>query len=372
MRQFRLTISLLLLLTVVSLFIFSFENNDELSSDSDIHFFYAQGCKHCEAQKGFNDYLQERYSVDIAYHDASKSSDFLVQELSSRGYPIANLAVPMTIVGDDVFRGFSDDTAAAIEAKVQGNDPVPAQRGKLELPIFGDVDVRQYSLPTLAVLLGLADGFNPCALWVLAFLIGLLMGTCDKRKIWLVVGTFVTASAILYFLFMTAWLNIFLWVGYVRPILIAVGLIGIFAGASHIREFIKRGPMVCEVTASSTRESLMEGARRIVSAPVTLATFFGIVILAFAVNMIEFVCSSFLPVVFTQTLALQPLSALQYYAYIVLYVFFFMLLEFIIFAAAIFAVSFTPEKYAKWFQLIGGVVMLFLGLVLLLFPHLLR
>ncbi|GAI51516.1 unnamed protein product, partial [marine sediment metagenome] len=95
-----------------------------------------------------------------------------------------------------------------------GNCP---ERGIIEepkdeviLPIIGKLRLSDYSLPSLAVILGLVDGFNPCALWVLAYLISLVITLKDKGKIWLLVGSFVFASGVLYFLFMTAWLNAFL------------------------------------------------------------------------------------------------------------------------------------------------------------------
>ena len=89
---------------------------------------------------------------------------------------------------------------------------------RIRLPFLGEIDPSDYSLLALTVLMGLSDGFNPCAMWVLVYLISLIAGIQDQRKIWWLVGTFVLASGILYFLFMTAWLNTFLILGYIRPL----------------------------------------------------------------------------------------------------------------------------------------------------------
>ena len=91
----------------------------------------------------------------------------------------------------------------------------PAEDG-IVLPIIGKLVPSEYSLPALAVVLGVVDGFNPCALWVLLYLISLVMTLKDRKRIRLIVGSFVLASGVLYFLFMTAWLNVFLLIGYIH------------------------------------------------------------------------------------------------------------------------------------------------------------
>lgn len=243
------------------------------------------------------------------------------------------------------------------------------------LPVLGQIRISDYSLPTLAIILGLVDGFNPCAMWVLVYLIGLVLTLKDRRKIWLLVGTFVLASAILYFLFMSAWLNAFLFVGYFRPVTILVGLVAVGGGAITLRDYIKtKGSLVCPVDDGSKKKT-MNKIEQIIFAPLTLATIIGIIILAFVVNSIEFVCSSAIPAVFTQVLALHNLPTLQYYVYILLYDLFFMLDDLIIFGLAVFAVTSATSlgnKYAKYCKLLGGILLLIIGYILLFAPQLLR
>jgi hypothetical protein len=232
------------------------------------------------------------------------------------------------------------------------------------------IDVSKYSLPVLAIILGLIDGFNPCAMWVLVFLIGLILGLKEKKKLWILVGSFVFASGVLYFLFMTAWLNVFFLIGYVRPVLLAVGLFGIYVGISNLREFAK-GEITCPLP-SKRKLKLASELEKLVLSPLTWLTLGGIVILAFVVNAVEFACSSFIPVIFTQTLALHNLHSWAYYAYILLYDLFFMLDDLIIFSLAAFAALQAGPKYEKWARLIGGIVLLILGIMLVFTPHLLR
>jgi hypothetical protein len=62
----------------------------------------------------------------------------------------------------------------------------------------------------LTIVLGAVDGFNPCAMWVLVFLIGLLVGMRDPVRMWSYGAAFLLTSAAVYFAFMAAWLNIVL------------------------------------------------------------------------------------------------------------------------------------------------------------------
>jgi hypothetical protein len=273
--------------------------------------------------------------------------------------------------------GIGGDNGQAIELALQqclaGNCPAPADGGganggrKIKLPIIGEIDPAEFSLPALAIILGAVDGFNPCAMWVLVYLITLIATLRDRRKIWLLVGSFVLASGIIYFLLMTAWLNAFLLIGYVKPVTVVIGLIALGGGIWQMREFVKaRGEIVCEVTSEESRKKTMSKIQTIVSSPVTLGTMLGIIALAFAVNSVEFVCSAAIPAVFTHVLSLAGLPAIQYYGYILLYVLIFMLDDLIIFgSAAIFMTSNLGIRYAKYFRPVGAAILIALGLLLL-------
>jgi thiol-disulfide isomerase/thioredoxin len=360
----------------------------------DINFFYLPGCPHCDEQRPFNEKLADKYpTIQIVEHDAStpQGSALLSDMLAQLGveeepeFPITIIIISENevFISGWVSGGWeSEETTGreiekALEQCLTGNCPSPAGEEPgdgIVLPIIGKFIPADYSLPALAVILGLVDGFNPCALWVLLYLISLVMTLRDRRRIWLIVGSFVLASGVLYFLFMTAWLNVFLLIGYVRPVTVVVGLVALGGGILQIRELIKtKGEIVCEVTSEESREKTMARMQRIVSSPITLGTIVGIIALAFAVNAIEFVCSAAVPAVFTQVLSLASLTTFQYYGYILLYVFFFMLNNLVIFGAAAFALtSNLGVRYAKYARPIGAAILIILGALLLFAPGWLR
>lgn len=370
-----LIISLIVLGIVIG---FTSQGTSSSGDGFEVHFFYLPGCSHCEEQEAFNEKLESEYpSINITRHDATTPAGrtLLSEMLEERGIEYEP-GFPVTIFGNQVFGGWESEetTGTAIEEALQqclaGDCPPPTgeePRDTIVLPLIGEIDPSAYSLPALAVILGLVDGFNPCAMWVLVYLISIVATLRDRRRIWLIVGSFVLASGVLYFLFMTAWLNAFLFIGYVKPITVVIGLVALGGGILQIREVVKtKGAIVCEVTSEDSRKKTMTKVQRIVSSPITLGTIIGIIALAFAVNSVEFVCSAAIPAVFTQVLSLASLTSLEHYGYILLYVLFFMLDDLVIFGTAAFALtSNLGDRYARYSRPVGATILIILGVLLL-------
>ena len=346
-----------------------------------VYFLYLPGCPHCEEQEPFNKKLGDTYGVNITSYDATSPQGhaLLAQMLEERGVEYEP-EFPITIFGNQVFGGWESEAISgrAIEIALQqclaGDCPSPTNPGDgngantIVLPIFGEIDVADYSLPALAVILGFVDGFNPCAMWVLVYLITIIATLRDRKRIWLIVGSFVLVSGILYFLLMTAWLNVFLLVGYVKPVTTIIGLVALGGGILQMREFAEtKGAVVCKVTDENSRQNTMTRIQKIVPSPMTWGTIVGIVALAFAVNAVEFVCSAAIPAIFTHVLSLASLTSLQHYGYILLYVCIFMLDDLVIFGTAAFALtSNLGDRYAKYTRPVGGTILIILGAILLL------
>ena len=221
---------LFLLLFLFGLFFYINEQNQQQhqaeTQEKHVAFFFHPNCPHCREQKKFTPYLKAKYpEITWLEYDTShlQNSKKMREYIENSGQSTFRLGVPMTFVGPYVISGFNtaETTGMAIESAIRAylyNDPSLFKGTRtnwqstktVTLPLLGEIDVTEYSLLALAVIMGLVDGFNPCAMWVLAYLISLIMTLNDRKKIWLLVGTFVAASGILYFLFMTAWLNVFL------------------------------------------------------------------------------------------------------------------------------------------------------------------
>ena len=350
-----------------------------------VHFFYSAVCPHCKAEKEFFKELKDKYpEIEVKEYEviSSLENQKILQEFYEK-YKVPERErgwVPVTFTPTEYFIGFNEQIGVEIESCIRecliGERPTPQ---KIKIPIFGEVDISKMSLPALTITLGALDGLNPCAMWVLLFLIALLINTRSRKRMWLIGGTFILASGIVYYLILSAWLNLFLAISYVNLTRILIGIFALGVGVWQIRNFIKYRPGVCKVSDGKLgfqdriKNGLKNHAEKLALSPLTLAIFGGIIILALGVNLIEFFCSAGLPATFTRVLTLNSLNPLSYYLYLLLYTFIFMLDDLIIFSLAIITlnrVGFT-EKYNYWATLIGGLLILILGILLIFKPELL-
>jgi len=291
---------------------------------------------------------------------APKNSEIKFATVSSPVNLEASKAAPLIVV-----------SPTSIPEKTQEQkSPIP---DSIKFPVLGEVQTKNLSLPLFTVVIAGLDGFNPCAMWVLIFLITLLVGIHSRIKRWLLGTTFIIASAVVYFIFMSAWLNIILFIGYIFWVRIAIGSIALAGGAYNLKEYFTNKENACRVTNGGRRQATFAKLKEITLEKNILIALVGIILLAFAVNLVELVCSAGLPVVFTQVLALSDLATWHYYAYMALYILVFMADDLFIFFTAMITLEVTgiSTKYVRTSHLIGGVLMIALGVLLILRPELL-
>lgn len=400
--MFKKTAKLFLFLLIAGLtFSTSVLAQDKPSPDSDkkvnLYFFWAYGCPHCSDEKPFLEKLEQKYG-GLKVHSFEVTSDKDNAELLKKAGKELSAdvsGVPFTVVGDHYFAGWYNEqtTGAAIEEAIQcalkngcydtvGNLISPAASGskyqgekkipeKINLPIVGEIKTKDFSLPILTILIAGLDGFNPCAMWVLLFLISLLLGMKDKKRMWVLGAAFIASSAFIYFLFMSAWLNLFLFLGFVLWVRIIIGLVALVAGGYNLKEYFANKAGKCKVADDEKKRKVFEKLKSITRKKQFWLALGGIIILAFAVNLVELICSAGLPAVYIQILALSSLAKWQYYAYLSLYIFIFMLDDLIVFFIAMTTLQMTgvTTKYARVSHLVGGIIMLIMGILLLFRPE---
>jgi hypothetical protein len=230
--------------------------------------------------------------------------------------------------------------------------------------------VTELGLPLFTIAIGLLDGFNPCSMWVLLFMLSLLASLANRTKMLLIGGTFVAVEGLAYFAFMAAWLNLFLLIGISRITELTLGSIGVLAGAVNIKDFwaFRRG--VSLGIPESVKPGLYERIRRILQAENIVAALIGTVVLAVLVQAVELLCTAGLPALYTRILTLRQLDWLVYYGYLALYNIAYMLDDVIVLAIGVITISHyrLQEREGRWLKLISGVVMAGLGIVLVLKP----
>ena len=245
----------------------------------------------------------------------------------------------------------------------------------VNIPIINKtVDLTNYSLFTMSLILGTIDGFNPCAMWVLVLFLTALIAVGNKIKMFRVAGLFIFAEAAMYFFILNAWIYAWDFVGLDKWVTPLVGIIGIAGGIFFIRNYLKKGDTLeCEVTDFEQRAKISKKIKDIANKPFTLLTALAIIGLALSVNVIEFACSVGIPQTYTKILQINevPFWTRQFYTFI--YIIGYMIDDIIVFGFALMSVNKLQltTKYSKWVNLFGGILMIILGLIMLIKPSLL-
>jgi len=308
------------------------------SSKVDAYLFYGKGCPHCAKEINFFESIRDKYpDLKVSAYEVYYS-----QENSLLMKKVANYlgteggGVPFLIIGDEYFVGFGEKLSPIeIESRINEClvDVCPNSVGDIlgfileektsllaqeesmntkishenlasdkevdtglkdnekiiKLPFLGDTDIHKLSLPVLAIFMGLLDGFNPCAMWTLLFLISLLLGMNNRKRMWTLGVTFIVASASVYFIFMSAWLSLVLFLGFIIWVRLVIALLALLGGGYSIREFFTSTTNGCKVTGSEKRQKVFEKLKDIVKQNNLWIALGGIILLAFLVNLVELI-----------------------------------------------------------------------------------
>lgn len=365
-----------------------------------VYLFHSSTCPHCrQAMTYLTEYEKEHDDVSLVTYELSdKQNNAIltkVQEVLGRSN-----YVPYIVIGAEHHVGFSQATSLEIENIIDAyrnnkDQYIDVVKGVMdgsitkenfkreenrveidetkELPILGKINPKNVSLPLVAMIIGLVDGFNPCAMWILIFLITMLLNMKDKKRMWILGISFLMASAAVYLFFMVAWLNIMVSFSKVTLIQKLIGIFALIFAGYNISNYLKerKRERGCLVVNNRKRRKIIEQIQRFTSEKSFIIALSGIILLAISVNLVELACSAGLPVLFTQILAINNLSTFQSSIYLLIYIFFFMLDDLIVFSAAMITLKVTgfTTKYAKYSHLIGGIIMALIGILLLFKPE---
>ena len=339
-----------------------------------LNVFVKQGCPHCAEAKQYVASMQLRHpGLLITFYDVS--TDIAARERLlelSAAHGVSRPGVPAFEQCGDFSIGFSvrAGTPELLEAGVTGALLTDAYA--VNTP-FGEFSLKDVGLPVFTLIMGLVDGFNPCAMWVLLFLLSILVNVKDRTRILLIGGTFVIVSGLVYFAFMAAWLNLFLLVGFARWIQVVLGMIAIGMGLVHLKDFIMPGMGLSLSIPEAAKPGLYARTRAVLHARHLFPALLSVTTLAFMVNVVELLCTAGLPALYTQILSQYGLSPLQYYGYLALYNLAYIFDDAVMVTIAV--VTLRRHKLqqgeGRWLKLVSGVVVIILGALLLFAPHLL-
>lgn len=242
---------------------------------------------------------------------------------------------------------------------------------EIDLPYFGVVKLRTWGMPLFTLIVGLVDGFNPCAMWVLVFLLSVLVNVRSRVRILAIAGTFVLVSGLAYFAFMAAWLNIFMLLGFIRPLQIALGCVALCIGLLNVKDFFAFHRGLTLSIPESAKPGIYARAREIVLARSLSIAVPAAVVLAIVVNTVELLCTAGLPALYGEILTLQQLPWWQNYLYLGLYIAAYMFDDTLLLTGFVFTLSRRKlqEQQGRWLKLVSGIVILLLGLAMVFKPE---
>ncbi len=380
----------------------SAQAEEVVTEDSVVIVFGRDDCGFCKAQFAW---LEEE-GIPFQYLNiiTDKDSKELYNQVTAK-HEVSKVT-PITIIGERVIVGFNgpETTGKTIKSEIEvallGDirtvqdhlDRAPKQEITIgggctglscelgadsgfvfDLPILGVVDLKSFSLISLSMVLGVIDGFNPCAMWVLITFLVILSQAGSRKKMILLAGIFILAEAIMYNLILNVWYKTWDFIAldqYVTPL---VGFLALGGGVFFLWRWHKNknADLVCDITSIDSQSKTINKFKEIVNQPVTIASILAILVIAFSVNIIEFACSIGIPQAYTKILELNMLTVMERQWYILVYTFGYMVDDIVVFGLAIWGYSKLQShggKYAQMSLLIGGVLMLILGLILVMDP----
>ena len=377
-----------------------------------IYLFYSDTCPHCASEKMLLNELEDKYDNIIIYkYEVSNSDNSKLLDDVASLFDTKVTGVPFTVIGDKVFKGFSYNDSksrflGAIEYYSNNGykDVVGEYIGNIELPqyeienvdntngsdnknvdefidnygnrtlsLFGfKIQTKDLALPIVSILIGFIDGFNPCAMWVLLFLISMLIGMKDKKRMWILGITFLITSAFIYLVFMLAWLNVATLITSINWVRNLLGIVAIGGALFNLYGYIKsRNTDGCTVVSDKKRNKIFSRIRKFTSEKNFFLAIFGVMLLAISVNVVELACSAGLPVMFIEILSFNNLTFIEEFLYITLYMLFFLIDDLVIFFIAMTSMQLTgfSTKYGKLSKLFGGILLLLIGILLIFKPE---
>ncbi|HUW50008.1 MAG TPA: hypothetical protein VMV75_03245 [Sulfuricella sp.] len=353
-----------------------------------LYFFWSKRCPHCLQAQPFVERLASDYpwltlhSAELSEHPEN------IQDYIRMASGLGRKAtfVPAFLLCGEMRVGFDAPATTGEELRkallgcrenaLHGRlpDTVGQHEPSPVVPLLGAIDPAQASLPLFTIAIAALDAFNPCAFFVLLFLLGLLVHGGSRVRMLVIGGVFVFFSGLVYFVFMAAWLNAFLLMKELQAATRIAGMIAVAIALINIKDYFwfKRG--ISLSIPESARPGLFRRMRGLAEAASWPAMLAGTAALALAANTYELFCTAGFPMVFTRVLTLRNLPGADYYLYLLLYNVVYVLPLLAIMLAFVFTLGTRKltERQGRILKLLSGSMMLELGGALILAPDILN
>ncbi|MFT4343111.1 MAG: hypothetical protein ACMXYE_00005 [Candidatus Woesearchaeota archaeon] len=354
-----------------------------------MHAFFQTECEPCERTFFHLEEVAERNNVNLYIYYMDNESDAELYERLKQAHGLRVGGFPAIFVGDtfhigeraivenvekDVQRCLEEDCLCPVSQLHPQTSRMP-QRGDIvservnvvNIPFLGDVNVGAMPLALMTILIAFVDGFNPCSLWVLTFLLGMVLFSGSRKKVLIIGITYLTVTATVYGLFMLAYLNVFLYIGYVTWIKIIVALLALTFGLINIKDYFWYKKGVSLSIPDKYKPKLFKQVRGILKGNVSVPAMIGATaLMALGITLVELPCTAGFPMIWTNIILLHDLPFMEYMFLFLLYVLVYLSVELVIFFSAVFTMksSALTEQRGRDLKLVGGIIMVVLAYVM--------
>jgi thiol-disulfide isomerase/thioredoxin len=347
-----------------------------------IHFFWGDGCAHCAKAKPFLEDLKQRNpQVELrSYEVWNVPENYELFKKMAEAQGFEPRGVPTVIVGQRHWIGFNDQIGQEIEAQVVNDihaaSAEPAMpTSVIDVPLLGKIDLATQSLAVSTALIAFVDGFNPCSMWVLSVLLALTLHTGSRRKVLIIGLVFLTVTSAVYILFIAGLFTMFTFINFMGWVRVVVALIALFFALVNIKDYFWYKEGLSFTISDEKKPGIYAGIRRVLNAGDSLWGMVGATVaLSGGVSLVEFSCTAGFPVLWTNLLAAQQVTPLNFGLLLLLYMVIYQIDELAIFLFAVYTLKANrlEEKHGRILKLIGGTLMLTLAAVMAIDPTLMN
>ena len=376
MRQIKILhlflIAIFILISSMSVISYAAEEKSSLDNGGVLYYFWGY-CPTCgdpdEHVWLFEDYPINVEIYEVFYDEEGRKKYEQVTEemdITARGFPTV-------VYRDQYWLGFSpavqEEITGAIEAYLE-NREVESRAGKINVPLVGEFNLEASPILLTTMIIAFLDGFNPCSLFVLTFLLAIIVHSASRKRIFIVGITFLLVTSAVYGLFMLGVLNIMIFVTQLFWIRNVIATIVILLGLVAIKDFLVYKEGFSFAIPDTYKSKYYKQVRRVFYTESVLPMIAATAVMALGIALVELPCTAGFPFIWSSIIAGLELSVSHFIILFILYILIYLSVELAIFFIAVIrmrSIKMTEEK-GRLLKLIGGSLMLVLGLILFIEP----
>lgn len=237
----------------------------------------------------------------------------------------------------------------------------------INIPIIGEINLADKSIIISTILIASADGLNPCSIWVLLFLLGMILHTGSRRKILLVGSLFLLTTAFIYGAFIATIFTIFTFMNHISWLVYTIAILALIFGIVNVKDYFWFKKGISFTISDKHKPKLYKKARNLIKEESTVLLAIATIFMAAGIAIIELPCTAGLPLVWTNIVQASDIEV-PFFILLGLYILMYLLIEIIILATVLITLkSIKMDEFkGRALKLFGGLLIIALALVLLI------